>query len=99
VADAGRGAQLGAERGLAVGSRRDEVEPVARGEQAGAVAGHDVAAPVSKGYRRHHDEDVVGQQGNQRVDVGGTLDVTSPADGGTTLLIEIRSGRGPEASR
>jgi dihydrofolate reductase len=39
VADAGRGAQVCPERGLAVGSRRHEVEPAARAEQAGAEAG------------------------------------------------------------
>jgi hypothetical protein len=38
-------------------------------------------------------------QGHQRVEVGGTLDVTSPADGGTALLIEIPVWPGPEASR
>src|SRR5262249_21370056 len=36
VADAGRGTQVGPERRLAVGSRRDEVEPAARAEEAGA---------------------------------------------------------------
>ena len=49
MADAGRGAQVGSECGLAVGSRRDEVEPAARGEQAGAVAGHDVPPWYPKG--------------------------------------------------
>ena len=49
MADAGRAAQVGSERGLAVGSHRDEVEPAARGEQAGAVAGHDVRPSYPKG--------------------------------------------------
>src|SRR5208282_2071096 len=44
VADAVRGAQVGSERRLAVGSRWHEVEPAARAEQAGAEAGHDVSA-------------------------------------------------------
>jgi hypothetical protein len=69
--DAVGGAQVGAERGLAVGSRRDEVEPAARAEQAGAEAGHDVPAFVSEGHRRHRDEGVVGQEGHQRTEIGG----------------------------
>ena len=71
MADAGRAAQVGSERRLAVGSHRDDVESAARSEQAGAVAGHGVPALVSEGHRRHRDEDVVGQQGHQRVEVGG----------------------------
>src|SRR5262249_17063884 len=63
--------QVGAERGLAVGAGGDEVEPAARGEQAGAEAGDDVSAFVSEGHRRHRDEHVVGQQGHQRVEGGG----------------------------
>jgi len=39
VADAGRGAQVGSERRLTVGSRPHEVEPPARAEDAGAEAG------------------------------------------------------------
>src|SRR5262249_60884754 len=38
---------------------------------AGAEAGDDVSAFVSEGHRRHRDEHVVGQQGHQRVEVGG----------------------------
>jgi hypothetical protein len=40
-------------------------------EQAGAEAGHDVPALVFEGHRRHRHEDVVGQHGYQRVDIGG----------------------------
>src|SRR5262249_57803857 len=70
VADAVRSTQVSSERRLAVGPHRDEVEPAARGEQAGTEADHDVPALVSEGHRRHRDEDVVGQQGHQRVEVG-----------------------------
>src|ERR1700732_3753192 len=51
VADAGRGAQVGSEGRLTVGSRRHQVEPAARVEQAGAEAGHDVSALVFEGHR------------------------------------------------
>src|SRR5215831_20934884 len=51
VADAAPGAQVGPERGLAVGSRRHEVEPAARAEQARAEPGHDVPALVFEGHR------------------------------------------------
>src|SRR5215469_10418329 len=70
VADSGRDAQVCPERGVAVGSGRHEVESAARTELAGAVAGHEFTALVSEGLRRHGDEDVVGQQGDQRVKVG-----------------------------
>jgi hypothetical protein len=59
VADAGRGAQVGSERWLTVGSCRDEVEPSARAEDARAEAGHDVSALVCEGHRWHGDKDVV----------------------------------------
>jgi hypothetical protein len=71
VADAARGAQVGPERRLAVGARRHQVEPAARAEQAGAEAGHDVAAFVFEGHRRHRHEDVAGPQGHQRTEIGG----------------------------
>src|SRR5215211_7875081 len=71
VADAGRGAQVGPERRLTVGSRPHEVEPPARAEQAGAEAGHDVAALVFEGHWWHRAEDVVRQKGHQRVEIGG----------------------------
>src|ERR1017187_9293481 len=61
VADAGSGAQVSPERRLAVGSRRDKVESTARAEQAGAEAGHHVAAFVFEGDRWHGDENVVCQ--------------------------------------
>ncbi len=70
VADAGRRAQVGPERWLAVGPRRHEVEPPAGIEQAGAEAGNDVAALVFERHWRHRDEDVVGQQAHQRAQMG-----------------------------
>jgi hypothetical protein len=39
MADAGRAAQVGSERRLAVGSHRDEVEPAARADGAGCQRG------------------------------------------------------------
>jgi len=71
VADAARGAQVGSERRLAVGSRRHQVGPAARAEQAGAEAGHDVPALVFEGHRRHRQEDVAGQQIHERTEIGG----------------------------
>jgi hypothetical protein len=53
VADATRGAQLGSERRLPVGSRPDKVEPPARAEDTGAEAGHEVSALVFEGHRWH----------------------------------------------
>jgi hypothetical protein len=49
MADAGGGAKVGPERRLAVGSRRHQVNPPARAEDAGEEAGHDVAALVFEG--------------------------------------------------
>jgi hypothetical protein len=71
VADAGRGAEVGPERWLTVGSRWHEVEPAARAEEAGTEAAHDVSALILEGHRWHRDEDVVGQKGHQRVEIGG----------------------------
>ena len=73
VADAGRGAQVGPECRLTVGSRGDEVKPWAGAENAGAQAGHGVAALVFKGNRWHGAEGIVGQQGYQRVDIPGLV--------------------------
>ena len=66
----GGGTQVGAERRLTVGSRRHEVEPPARAEDADAEPRHDVSALVFEGHRRHRHEDVVGQKGHQRVEIG-----------------------------
>jgi hypothetical protein len=67
-----RGAQVGPERRLTVGPRRHQVNPPARAEDdAGAEARHDLAALVFEGHRRHREADVVGQQGHQRLEVGG----------------------------
>ena len=63
---AGRGAQVGAERRLAVGPRRHEVEPPPRDEDALEEAGRDVPALVLERHRRHRHEHVVRQQRDQR---------------------------------
>ncbi len=64
-------AQVGSERRLAVGSRRHEVEPEARAEDAGAEAGHGVSALVLEGHWWHRHEDVVRKKGHHRVEIGG----------------------------
>jgi NAD(P)-dependent dehydrogenase (short-subunit alcohol dehydrogenase family) len=71
VPDPGCGAQVGAERRLTVGSRRHEVEPPARAEEAGAEAGHDVSPLVFERHRWHRDENVVREKGHERVEIGG----------------------------
>jgi hypothetical protein len=43
----------------------------ARAEDAGEEAGHDVAALVFEGNRWHGDEDIVDEQGDQRVQIHG----------------------------
>src|SRR3989442_15881327 len=60
MADAGGGAKVSHERRLTIGSRRHEVNPPARAEDAGQQAGHHVAALVFQGNRWHREEDVVG---------------------------------------
>src|SRR5512132_2229756 len=73
VADAGRGAEVGPERRLTVGSRRYEVEPPARADHACVEAGHDVTAFVFEGERWHREKDIVGQQGDQSVEIAGLV--------------------------
>jgi hypothetical protein len=73
MADAGGDAQVGPERRLTIGSRRHEVNPPARAEDAGEEAGHDVAALVFEGNRWHGEVDVVGDQGDQRVQIPGLV--------------------------
>src|SRR5260370_5285243 len=74
VADAaGRGAQVRRERRLTIGSRRHEVMRSARADDAGVEAGHGVAALVFEGNWWHGDEDVGGEQGEQRVDIRGVV--------------------------
>src|SRR6266508_50570 len=73
MADAAGGAKVGPERRLTVGSRRDEVNPPARVEDAGEEPGHDVAALVFEGNRWHGDVDIVGEQGDQRVQIPGLV--------------------------
>jgi hypothetical protein len=69
VADACRGAEVRPERRLTVGSRRYEVEPPARADHACVEAGHDVTAFVFEGERWHGEEDIVGEQGDQCVEI------------------------------
>ncbi len=45
----------------------------ARAEDAGEESGYDVAALVFEGNGRHGDEDVVGEQGDQHVDIAGLV--------------------------
>ena len=73
VADAVGAAHVGTEGGLAVGARRHQAVRAARAEQDGAEPGHGVPALVFQRYRRHRHEDVVRQQGHQRVHVGGLV--------------------------
>jgi hypothetical protein len=69
--DAGRGAEVGPERQLAVRARRHEVIGPVPAEDGGVEAGHVGPALVFEGNRRHGDVDVVGQQGDQGVDIAG----------------------------
>src|SRR4029453_5865805 len=73
VADAARGAQVGSERRLTVGSRRAPGGARALTEDAGEQAGHDVAALVFEGNRWDGDEDIVGEQGDQSVQIPGLV--------------------------
>jgi len=73
VADAGRAAKVGPERRLTISSRRHEVIPPAGAEEVGVEAGHEVAALVFEGNRWHGDEDIGGEQGDQRVDIAGLV--------------------------
>src|SRR6266540_6588529 len=73
MADAGGGAKIGPERRLTVGSRQHEVNPPARAEDAGEKAGHNVAALVFEGNRWHGEVDIVGEQGDQRVEIAGLV--------------------------
>ena len=73
MADAGGGAKVGPERRLTIGSRRHEVNPPARAEDAGEEAGHVVAALVLEGNRWHGDVDIVGEQVDQRVEIPGRV--------------------------
>ncbi len=52
MADAGGGAKVGPERRLTIGSRRHEINPPARAEDAGEEAGDNVAALVFERNRR-----------------------------------------------
>src|SRR6266508_3342662 len=73
VADAGRGAEVGPERRLTVGSRRYEVEPPDQTDHACVEATYDVTAFVFEGERWHREEDIVGEQGDQSVEIAGLV--------------------------
>ncbi len=70
MADTARGMYVEPERRLTVCAGRHEVVLAASAEKEGTEAGHDIAALVFEGHGRHGHEDVVGQQGNQRVEIG-----------------------------
>src|SRR6266542_1909001 len=79
VADAaGGGPNVDPERRLAIRPRRHEIKRPARAEDAGVEAGHDVAALVFEGNGRHRDEDIGGEQGDQRVDIAGLVRADEP---------------------
>ena len=70
MADTARGMYVEPDCRLTVRAGRHEVVAAASAEKEGAEAGHHVAALVFEGHRRHGHEDVVGQQGHQRVEIG-----------------------------
>src|SRR5262245_54958812 len=59
VAYASRGAQIGSECRLTVGSSRHEGKPPACAKEAGAEADHDIAALVFEWHWWHRDEDIL----------------------------------------
>ncbi len=67
----GGGAKVEPERRLTIRSGRHEVIPPARAEEAGVEAGHEVAALVLERNGWHGSVNIVGEQGNQRIDIGG----------------------------
>ena len=67
--DAAGCAKVGPERRLAVGARRDEVEPPARAEDAREQRRRRIAALVFKRNRRHRNEHIVGEQRDQRIQI------------------------------
>ena len=73
VSDPGGGTQVGPERRLTVGPRRYEVEPPARADHARVKASHDIEALILERERRHREEDVVREQGDQRVQIAGLV--------------------------
>ena len=83
VADAIGTAEVGAEGWLAVSSRRDEVESPAWAEDAGAEAGDDISPLVFEGHGWHRHEDVVGEQGDDGVEVRGLVGVDERGDEGS----------------
>src|SRR5215469_4334458 len=68
-----RGTQVGTKRRLAVGSRWDQLEPAARVEQAGEEVAGDFSALILERHWWHRNEDVIGQQSHQCVDVRGLI--------------------------
>ena len=69
MADPGGRAKVRPERRLTVGSRRYEVEPPARADHASIEASHDVDALVLERERRHREEDIVGEQCDQGIEI------------------------------
>ena len=88
MADACRAVQVGAERRLAVRSGRYEVEPPAWPEDVGEQAGHDVAAFVLEGERRHGDEDVIGEHRHESAEVGGNCEIQGNGRQASTITFE-----------
>ena len=50
-----------------------EVEPPAGAEEGGEEVRHGISPLVLERHRRHRDEDVVGQQGDHCIEVGGLV--------------------------
>ena len=70
MADTATSMYIEPERRLTVRAGRHEVVLAASAEEEGAEAGHDIAALVFERHGWHGHEDVVRQQGNQRVEIG-----------------------------
>jgi hypothetical protein len=66
---ASAGLNVNPERRLAIRPRRYEVISPALLENPGVEVGHDVATVVFERNRRHGDDDIGGEQGDQRVDI------------------------------
>lgn len=82
VAGAVRGPEVGAEGRLAVGAGWDQVESAAGAEEGRAELADDFVALVLEGERRHGHEDVVGEERDEGVDVGGLPGLDEARDEG-----------------
>jgi len=69
--DSAGGVSVDPECRLTVGSRRHQFESLYRAENECEETGHDVSALVFQRHWWHRHEDVIGQQSDQRFDVGG----------------------------